>query len=262
MSVLIAVIFFSLFSVDGTLVDSGVCSDIPKVESMKTFENGQLVSESRYIYNLQGDITQERTVYFDPVNGVQDTLKGMSKKTYTYQKDSFKMTLEHFNPEKNESEKIYTSYFKVNEKGLVTEKYYSFAGKYKFLYKYDGSGYRIYEKFFSYSSDTLYEFLENYNYYAFIYSDSCLMNEVFYSNEPNMDHSIHYTYYTDQINTIGNENFGLGFFGASVKHPVKKKTLSNHNGTYEETFAYEYENGRIVQKTTDTTVIVYTYYQD
>lgn len=262
MRVLLTVLFFCLFRVDGQQTDISAVSDIPKVTSVKKFENGQLLSESRYFYNLQGDITQERTVYFDSDKGVQDNNNMRDMKTYTYKNDNITMTHDRLNPGKSEFVNMYTSYFKVNAKGLATEKYYSFAGKYKFLYKYDSSDYRIYEKFLSYGSDTLNEYLEHYNYYAYIYSESCLIKEYVVSDDPNMDKQIEYTYFKDRVNTIGNENFGQGFLGASGRHPVSKQISSNHNGTYEQTYTYEYENGRIIKKMTNTTVFVYTYSLD
>jgi hypothetical protein len=76
-------------------------------------------------------------------------------------------------------------------------------------------------------------------------------------------------YFTDVINTQGNENYGMSFLGAGFKNPVKtaRDIGSTSTGEYPQTtYLYEYdEDNRIIKQerflgASAFTPVNYTYY--
>ena len=69
-----------------------------------------------------------------------------------------------------------------------------------------------------------------------------------------------YQFFTDKVNTIGNENYGISFKGKQNINPTKNITFSS--GSTEENYSYEYDNkGRITKQIWDNGACycVYTY---
>ena len=105
--------------------------------------------------------------------------------------------------------------------------------------------------------------------YHYYYTGSNLDSIISTFNNAGGSNTYYDEYYTDKINTIGNDNYGQSFLGMSSKNPVKlaRDIGSSGPGNYPQTsYTYEYDSlDRIVVQrhfwgTSAFTPISFTYY--
>lgn len=181
----------------------------PKLSKIAFYQNDSLTGETTFEYDVQGRLS--KTSY----NGNDYT-------TYRYEPGYIirKSSLS------NNDEPPLTDTLQLNSAGLVI-----FDPRDNATYEYTYEGY-LHQLIADYGTFT----------YKISYGNTILMNErammyeiIRFKNE--------YTFLPDKLNTVGNENMGIAFFGKQDKNLVSeaKQTYVEYGGNYEKITNYHYE---------------------
>lgn len=231
---------------------TSITASKPKIR-VKTSTNLQYNQTSEYFYNADGHIMR---------------IKMSKAKNFVYEYDADNIAYEYL------SNKILRRYglsfvdtMILNQNGLVEKLTSNNPSIMKQEREFNGKKNMIKNTSTSYDKDSA---IHYYNIYE--YQNGNDVSNISTDEAGSIHSTITSTYYTDKVNTIGNENLGSDFSGADSKNPVKSMNWRppSDAGVAPMTtnFNYHYdEKGRIVIKASYNAKsgklldsIAYTYY--
>lgn len=219
-------------------------ASVPRVRTLTT-TNGSSVEVKTYSYDNKGRLVLvESSLHGKDMYFYTDT--GIIRKMYN-QNDTL----------------VYAAVYTLNSRGLTTG--YTIKGNtydnYTSTYNADGqlSDFSDVQTVPGQPKDvwSYHCYYSNGNMDSIVYTDR-------YDTVVRRDADYYDAYFTDVANTVGNDNFGLGWMGHSSKNPVKVARdlgLDGSGHRLQATFEYQYDSlGRITRQTRIRTGATYPTY--
>ncbi len=219
------------------------------------------------------DLTQEPTPVILPLHRIKTLDSGGEIVTFTYGAKGWiskSVSSDGYKSEYHYAEDAVARNFFNADGSLQREIYYELNDKGLRVESYDSAN-PFFENYWQYNKDrTVSEEISHnqgnrFRGYHF-YSGGNLDSTIYYQNDARK-YSYHYTYYTDQLNTVDSEAFGSIYTGKESKNLIKRLRGRSVNGSIFITnlFTYTFDGqGRVATQNQSsengTTVFKYTYY--